>query len=65
MINLIDFNNDLLAKMNNRHTQTITAVRMNKILYFQFGFFYRQFHKKLWDYAQFAAWESGVVELIY
>lgn len=70
-INLIKFNEDISLKRfpflkktdNNEHT--ISELEMHKLLYFQFGFFYRRFKKELYKYANFQAWKYGSVEMDY
>lgn len=65
ILNLIDFNNNLYCEIYSDQNLRVTELKMHKILYFQFGFFYKKYKKELWNYADFGAWKFGPVELTY
>ncbi len=67
-INLIDFNNEvnnkLMMETDEMSASDLSELHMHKLLYIQYGLFYKEFKKELFK-CNFEAWKYGPVEINY
>lgn len=74
-INLNKYINDFYKKLNLEKnalanefnipvSKEISRMKLNKILYFMYGYFWKEFEKELYD-ANFEAWKCGPIEVNY
>lgn len=61
---LKELESDSKEKDKFNETEQISELRMHKILYFIYGYFYKEFKKALFE-AKFEAWTYGPVETDY